>query len=140
MLAVNVKHRIVVTQIVEIPDLHRMDRLEQETSNQWKVTAGVLTYKRMILVVKDDLLCNKVIRSFNDNPEPATLKLPKLLSCYHSIYTDLKWTLLSENSSPTPNYGTESGHLGIPPPHNHAATIPGRTMEWRDASLRHGPP
>jgi hypothetical protein len=68
-LAADVKHRIVGTQIVDIPDLQRIDESEEERSNEWKVTAGVLTYEGRICVPKDDLLPNKVISLFHDNLE-----------------------------------------------------------------------
>ena len=43
VLATNVKCRIVGTPIVDIPDLQRIDELEEDSSIEWKVTAGVLT-------------------------------------------------------------------------------------------------
>jgi hypothetical protein len=68
-LAADVKHRIVGTPIVNIPELQRIDKLEEELRNEWKVSAGVLTYKRRIYIPKDDLLCNNVISHFHHNPE-----------------------------------------------------------------------
>jgi hypothetical protein len=65
-LAADVKRRIVGTPIVDIADLQRIDELQEESTNQWKVTAGVLTYKGRIYVPKDDLLRNEVIRLFHD--------------------------------------------------------------------------
>jgi len=68
-LAANVKRRIVGTPIVDIPDLQRIDELEEDSRNEWKVTTKVLTYEGRIYVPKDDLLCNKVISLFHKNPE-----------------------------------------------------------------------
>jgi len=68
-LAANVKRRIVGTPIVDIPDLQTIVELKEDSSNQWKVTTGVLTYEGRIYVPKDVLLRNKVISLFHDNPE-----------------------------------------------------------------------
>jgi hypothetical protein len=68
-LAVDVKHRIVGTPIVDSTDLQIIDDLEEDSRNEWKVTTGVLTYKGRIYVPKDDLLRNKVISLFHVNPE-----------------------------------------------------------------------
>jgi len=76
-LAANVKHRIVSSPIVDIRDLQRIDELEEESSNEWKVTTGVLTYKGRINVPKDDLRCNKVISHFHDNPESGHFRALK---------------------------------------------------------------
>jgi hypothetical protein len=82
-LAADVKRRIVGTPIVDIPDLQRIDELEEDSSNEWKVTTGVLTYEGRIYVPKDDLLRNKVISLFHDNPESGhfgALKTAELVS------------------------------------------------------------
>jgi len=82
-LAADVKRSIVSTPIVDIPDLQRIDELEEDSSNEWKVTTGVLTYEGRIYVPKDDLLRNKVISHFHDNPESghfAALKTAELAS------------------------------------------------------------
>jgi hypothetical protein len=68
-LAADVKHRIVGPPIVDIADRQRIDDLEEESPNEWKVTAGVLTYKGRIYVPMDDLRRNKVISLFHNNPE-----------------------------------------------------------------------
>jgi hypothetical protein len=47
-LAADLKCRIVGTPIVDIADLQRIDKLKEESTNEWKVTAGVLTYKGRI--------------------------------------------------------------------------------------------
>jgi hypothetical protein len=44
-LAADLKHRIVGTTNVDIADLQRISESEEESSNEWKVTAGVLTYE-----------------------------------------------------------------------------------------------
>jgi len=69
MLAADVKHRIAGTPIVDTPDLQRKDVLEADSSNEWKVPAGVVTSNGRIYVPKDDLLPNNVMRLFHDNPE-----------------------------------------------------------------------
>jgi len=82
-LAADVKRKIVGTPIVDIPDLQRIDELEEDSSSEWKVTTGVLTYEGRIYVQKDDLLRNKVISLFHDNPESGhfgALKTPELVS------------------------------------------------------------
>jgi hypothetical protein len=82
-LAADVKRRIVGTPIVDIPDLQRIDELEEDLSNKWKETTGVLTYEGRIYVPKDDLLCNTVISLFHDNPESGhfgALKTAELVS------------------------------------------------------------
>jgi len=82
-LAADVKHRIVDTQIVDITDLQWIDESEEEPSNEWKVTAGVLTYVRRIYIPKDDLLRNNIITLFHDNQESGhfgALKTAELVS------------------------------------------------------------
>jgi hypothetical protein len=68
-LAADMKHRIICTPIVVVPDLQRIDELEEESPKEWKVTAGVLTYEGRIYEQKDDILHNKDIRFFQHNPE-----------------------------------------------------------------------
>jgi len=68
-LAADVKRRIVGTAIVNVPDLQRLDQLHQDSSNEWKVTAGVLTYEGRIYVPSDDLLHNKVISLSHNKAE-----------------------------------------------------------------------
>jgi hypothetical protein len=46
----DMKRRIVGTPIVHIPDLLRIDELEEDSSNEWKVTTGFLTYEGRIYV------------------------------------------------------------------------------------------
>jgi hypothetical protein len=72
-LAADVKHKLVGTPIVDISDLQRIDQLEEELTNKWKATAGVLTYEGRIYVPKHDQLCNKDINLFPDNPESSHL-------------------------------------------------------------------
>jgi len=82
-LAAYVKRRIVGTPIVDIPDLQRIDELEEDSSDEWKVTTGVLTYEGRIYVPKDDLHSNKVISLYHDNPESGhfgALKTAELVS------------------------------------------------------------
>ena len=82
-LAANVKHRIVGTQIVDIPDLQRLDKFEEESSNERNVTAGGLTYQGRIYLPKHDLLPNMVRSLFHNNPESGhfgALKTAKLAS------------------------------------------------------------
>jgi hypothetical protein len=68
-MCAEVKTRIFGTLIVDIPDLPRIEELEEDQSNKWEVTTGVRTYNGRIYVRKDDLLCNKVVIVFYDNPE-----------------------------------------------------------------------
>jgi len=87
-LGADVKPSIVGTPIVDIPDLQRIDELEEHSSNEWKVTTGVLTYKGRINVPKDDLLRNKVIHLFHHNPESGhfgALKTAQL------VFGDIYW-------------------------------------------------
>ena len=49
--------------------MQRIEEPEEEPSNEWKVTAGVHSYEERIYLPKDDLLWNKVISLFHDNPE-----------------------------------------------------------------------
>jgi hypothetical protein len=82
-LAADVKHRIVGTPIVEIPNLQRINELEEDSSNEWKLTTRVLTYEGRIYVPKDDLLLNKVVRLSHDNLEAGhfgALKTTELVS------------------------------------------------------------
>jgi hypothetical protein len=46
----DMKRRIVGNPIVHIPDLQRIDELEEDSSNEWKVTTGFLTYQGRIYV------------------------------------------------------------------------------------------
>ena len=87
-LAADVKRRIVGSPIVDIPDLQRIDGLEEDSSNEWKVTTGVLTYEGRIYVPKDDLLRNEVISLVHDNPESGhfgALKTAEL------VFRDFYW-------------------------------------------------
>jgi len=68
-LAANVKRRIVRTPIIDIPDLERIDELHDKLGNRWEFTATVLIYKGRIYVPMDDLLRNKVLSLFHNNPE-----------------------------------------------------------------------
>ena len=45
VLAANVKRRIVGTPIVDNPDLQSIHELEEDSSDEWKVTTGALTYE-----------------------------------------------------------------------------------------------
>jgi len=74
-LAADVKYRIVGTPIVNIPDLQRINELEEGSSNQWRVTTGVLTYDGRRYLAKDDLLRHKVISLSTTAPNPVTLQL-----------------------------------------------------------------
>jgi len=76
-LAADVKHKIVGTPIVDILDLQRIHELEEESTNEWRVTAGVLTYEGRIYIPNDDLLRNKVISLFHDNLESGHFRAPK---------------------------------------------------------------
>jgi len=71
-LGADVKCRIVSTPIVDIPDPQRIDELEEDSSNEWKATAGVLAYEGRIYVPKNDLLRNKVISLSTTIQNPAT--------------------------------------------------------------------
>jgi len=44
VLAVDLKDMVVSTPKVDLADLERIDELDEEPSNEWQVTAGVLTY------------------------------------------------------------------------------------------------
>jgi hypothetical protein len=72
MLAADLNPRIVGTPIVDIPDMERIDQLEEESNNEWNVTAGVLTYGGRIYVPKDDLLRNKVVSLLHNNQESGS--------------------------------------------------------------------
>lgn len=74
-LAADVKYRIVGTPIVNIPDLQRINELEEVSSNQWRVTTGVLTYDGRRYLAKDELLRHKVISLSTTAPNPVTLQL-----------------------------------------------------------------
>jgi len=87
-LAADVKHRIVGTQIVDIPDLQRIDESEEELSNQWTVTTGVLTNEGQIYVPKDNLLRNEVMSLFHDNPESGHFGA---LGSAESVSGDFHW-------------------------------------------------
>jgi len=74
---------MVGTPIINMTDVHRIDQLEEDPNNEWKVTAGVLTYEGRIYVPKDDLLRIKVMSHFHDNPESGhsgASKTAKLVS------------------------------------------------------------
>jgi len=68
-VAADLEISIVGTAIADIPDLQRIDEFAEEVSNEWKVTAQVLTYEGRIYVPEDDLHRKKVISLFHDNPE-----------------------------------------------------------------------
>jgi len=77
MLAADLKPRIVGTPIVDFPDMERIDILEEESNNEWNVTAGVLTYAGRIYVPKDDLLRNKVVSLLHNNQESGSFRTLK---------------------------------------------------------------
>jgi hypothetical protein len=82
-LAAERKHRIFDTPLFDIPDLRRIDELEEESGNEWKVTTGVLTYAGRMYVPLDNLLRNNVISVFHHNPESdhfRALKTAELVS------------------------------------------------------------
>lgn len=76
-LAAEVKCRIVGTPILDISYLQRIDEPEEHSTNECKVTTGVLTYEGRIYVPKDDVLRNKVISLFNNNPESGNFRACK---------------------------------------------------------------
>jgi len=65
-LAADVNRRFIGTPMVGLPDLPRQ---ADDSSKEWKVTAGALTYERRIYVPADDTLRSQVISLFHDNPE-----------------------------------------------------------------------
>jgi len=78
-----VKNRIVSTPLVDIPEMHRIGELEEESTNERKVTARGLTYEGMIYVPKNALFGNNIISLFHDNPESGhfcDLKTAELVS------------------------------------------------------------
>jgi hypothetical protein len=77
MLAADINHRIVGTPIVDILDVERIDALEEESNNEWNVTAGVLTYAGRIYGPKDDLLRNKVVCLLHNNQESGSFRAVK---------------------------------------------------------------
>jgi len=125
VLAADVKRRIVGTPIVDIPDLQRIDELEEDSRNEWKDTTGVLTYKGWIYVPKDDLLRNKVISLFHDNPESGhfgALKTAELVS------RDFYWPAMDAtvrkyiarcelcHRTKAPRHAHHSTNMPLPPP------------------------
>jgi len=79
-LAADMNRRIVGTPMVGLPDLPR--RVE-DSSEEWQVTAGALTYKGRIYVAADDTLRSQVISLFHCNPESGhigALKTAELVS------------------------------------------------------------
>jgi hypothetical protein len=64
-------HRILSPPVIDITDLEIMDKLEEESSNEWIVTAGVFTYVERIYIPKDNLLPTKLSSCFHDNPESS---------------------------------------------------------------------
>jgi hypothetical protein len=46
---------VVSILFLNIPNLQRIFKLEEEPSKEWKVTAGVLPYEGRIYVPKDDI-------------------------------------------------------------------------------------
>jgi hypothetical protein len=56
VLAADGKSKIVSTPIVNILDFKRIDELEEDLSNEWKVTTRVLTYADGIYVPNNDQL------------------------------------------------------------------------------------
>jgi hypothetical protein len=71
IFAAQVRHGIVRTPIFDIPDLHRMDELEKEPHNKWRLTAGFLTLEDRTYVSKDDWLCNKALSHLHYNVQPG---------------------------------------------------------------------
>jgi len=90
--AADMKWRIVGTPIIDIPDLQRIDELEEDSGNEWKVTTGVLTYQGRIYLPKDNLLRNKFICLFHDNPESGHFGALKPPNLYLGISTGPEWT------------------------------------------------
>jgi len=133
-LAADVKRRIVSPPIVDIPDLQRMDELEEDLSNDWNVTTGVLTYEGRIYVPKDDLLRNQVISLFHDNPESChfgALKTTELVS------RDFYWPAM-DASVRKYMAGCERCHRMKAPQHAHHGrnmSLPPPSQPWEGVTM-----
>jgi hypothetical protein len=111
-LAADVKHWVVSTPIVNIPDLQRIHYHEEELSNQWKVTAVVLTYEGSIYVPKDDLLGNKAIRLFHDNQHSGNFGALESTVLVSRDSNGPQGTPWYANTLPDANYDTKPRHHG----------------------------
>jgi hypothetical protein len=67
VVAAYVKRRIVGFLNVDIPDLQRIDKLKEDSSNELKVNIAVLTWEGRIHIPNYDLHCNSVKRRRHDN-------------------------------------------------------------------------
>jgi len=79
-LTADVHYTIVGIPMVRLPDLPRQ---AADTSKEWKVTAGALTYEGRIYVLADDTLRSQVITLLQEKPEYGhfgALKTAKLVS------------------------------------------------------------
>jgi len=133
-LVADVKRRIVVTPIVDIPDLQRIDDQEEDSSNEWKATAGVLTYEGRIYVPKDDLLRNKVVSLMHYNPESGHfggLKTAELVS------RDFYWPAMDATIRKYIS-GCELCHRIKAPRHAHQGTnmpLPPPSRPWEAVTM-----
>jgi hypothetical protein len=83
-----VKCRIVVTLILEIAVLQRINELELAGCNEWKATAGLLSYAWRIYLPQDYLLCKKVLSHSHNNPESGHIGD---LTTAKSVSRDFVW-------------------------------------------------
>jgi len=88
-LAADVNRRIVGTPMVGLPDLPRE---AEDSSKEWKVTAGALTYDGRIYVPADDTLRSQVISHFHDNPESGHFGS---LKTAESVSRDFYWPAMN---------------------------------------------
>lgn len=118
MLAADVKNWIVGIPIVDIPDLQRTDEVEEESSNESKVTTGVHTYKGRIYLTKDNLLRTKVVTPFPDNPKSGHFGVPQTAELVsRNIYRPALEATLQKYIP-----GCELCHRIKPPRHTHPST------------------
>ena len=87
-LAADVNRRIVGTPMVGLPDLPRQ---AEDSSKEWKVTAGALTYEGRIYVPADDTLRSQVISLFHDNWESGHFGA---LETAELLFRDFYWAAM----------------------------------------------
>jgi hypothetical protein len=113
-------HRVLSISIMYIPNLQRIQELEEDSNNKWKGAAGVVTYEGRIYQPNHNLLRHQVIWLFLTNPE----------SCYLGALITT-WLASQDFYRPTTDFTLRKYTAKCKP--CHWIQVPGHT--WHDTNL-----